>query len=381
VLHLITDAGPHPYFELIGAHADRTRFDVAIASVGPAGALQRDADRMRLPSFALGASERRTYPLAIARLARRIRRERVAVVQTHLVDGSIVGLAAARLARAPLALLTAHHSHEIPVQRKPMLTRVDRLLAGPLSDAIIAPSRQVADVLRAVHGVAPEKVRVVRHGFELDRLDPSVADGARVRRELGLDGRLVITSIGRIYWIKNQEALLRAFATVADAVPDSVLLLVGAGDSAGLRRLGSSLGLSDRVHFAPRRPDVPALLAATDLFVHPALAESFAMVIIEAMAMARPVVSTPVGVAPEVIVDGQNGFLARGSGPSDLAEALKRALSFRARWPQLGAAARRAAMAFPAEAMVREYERIYDELLAGRARRALARIGDSPYHR
>ena len=54
-------------------------------------------------------------------------------------------------------------------------------------------------------------------------------DGARARAELGLEGKLVLTSIGRVYWMKNQEALLRAFAAMSPRVPDAVLLLVGRG--------------------------------------------------------------------------------------------------------------------------------------------------------
>ena len=57
------------------------------------------------------------------------------------------------------------------------------------------------------------------------------------------------------------------------------------------------------------RDDIPAVLAALDAFVHPAIAESFGMVIVEAMAMARPVLSTPVGIAPEVIMPGETGLL------------------------------------------------------------------------
>ena len=288
ILHLISSAGPHPYFELIGAHADRSRYDIRLGTVGSSGALQEAAERMGLQTFALGADHRSGYPGAIIRLAKRLRDEQVDVIQTHLLDGCFVGLAAARLARTPVAIFTAHHSHEIPVHDRRWLTAVDRLCAGPLCDAIIAPSAQMRDTLVRVHRVPPEKVTVVHHGFELDRLDPARADRDAVRRELGLDGRTVLTAIGRTYWIKNQEALVRAFARVAPAAPDATLVLAGAGDAGSLRALGRSLGVGDRIHCLGPRRDVVDLLAATDLFVHPARAESFAMVIVEAMAMATP---------------------------------------------------------------------------------------------
>jgi FkbM family methyltransferase len=369
VLHLISDAGPHPYFALIGDHANREIFDVRLATVGPAGALQADARRIGFASFALGAGARTSYPEATLALARRLRRDRIDVLQTHLLDGSVVGLTAARLARTPAAVLTAHHSHEIPLLRRRSLTAVDRLCAGSLCDAIIAPSGQMGETLVEFHRVRHEKVHVIHHGFELDRLNPEIVDGAQTRAEVGLEGKVVLSSVGRLYWMKNQQALLRAFAEICPAAPDAVLLLAGPGDQKPLRRLAGSLGMQERVRFLGRRDDVPELLAATDLFVHPALAESFAMVIVEAMAMACPIVSTPVGIAPDVIRDGETGVLAADATVDALAAALVKALSMRDRWPAMGAEARGLANEFQAGRMVRAYETLYLDLLDTRPRR------------
>ena len=136
-----------------------------------------------------------------------------------------------------------------------------------------------------------------------------------------------------------------------------------------LRGLARALGVQERVHFLGDRDDVPELLAATDLFVHPALAESFAMVIVEAMAMGCPVVSTPVGIAPEVVRDGETGVLAADGTTDALAAALLKALSMRERWAAMGAAARGVAGEFPAGRMVRAYEALYMDLLIARPRR------------
>jgi glycosyltransferase involved in cell wall biosynthesis len=101
------------------------------------------------------------------------------------------------------------------------------------------------------------------------------------------------------------------------------------------------------------------------VFVHPALAESFGMVIVEAMAMARPVLTTPVGIAPEVVRDGVTGVLSRGSGAADLATGLRSILALQDRWPALGAAARREVSGFTAANMGRRYAQLYSACLAG----------------
>ena len=111
---------------------------------------------------------------------------------------------------------------------------------------------------------------------------------------------------------------------------------------------------------------MPEVLAATDVFVLPSLGESFGQVIIEAMAMARPVVSTPVGIAPEALDDG-TGVLAADTQPEDLEAALRRALGLRSEWPAIGRRARARALEFTAPKMVEHYETYYQELLQPRS--------------
>jgi glycosyltransferase involved in cell wall biosynthesis len=279
-------------------------------------------------------------------------------VQTHLVDGTLVGLTAARLATTPVAVMTAHHSHELPFHGPPLIW-AERLAAGPLCDHIIAPSEQVAGTLTRLAHVPVDKIEVVHHGFALDRLDPGSVNGATVRRELGLDGKLVFGAIGRLYALKNYPALLRAFASVLGGVPEARLVIAGAGDARPLAKLAGELGIADRVVLCGPRDDISELLAACDVFVHPALAESFGMVIVEAMAMARPVLSTPVGIAPEVIASGENGVLCLSGELSALIHGLREMLALRPRWPVLGDTARRRVGGFTAMATAERYQELY----------------------
>jgi glycosyltransferase involved in cell wall biosynthesis len=111
------------------------------------------------------------------------------------------------------------------------------------------------------------------------------------------------------------------------------------------------------------RNDVPELLAAFDVFVHPAIAESFGMVIVEAMAMERPVVSTRVGIAPDVIESGVNGLLSAGSDRAMLERAMLEMLEIRPRWVDMGTAARGSVVGWTAERMAARYEELYEAWL------------------
>jgi glycosyltransferase involved in cell wall biosynthesis len=358
VVHVITDAGPHPYFRTLIESPGFDRESVIVGCVGPAGPLQRDMREIGVGTFALGARHRRQYPAAVVRLARWLRQKNASVLQSHLVDGSLVGLAAARAARVPLVVFTAHHSHELPFHG-PKLIRVDRLCAGVLSDLIIAPSAQVRDTLVELAGAPARKIAVIHHGFDLAALDPSRVNGDAVRSELGLGERLVLAAVGRLYDLKNHAGLLRAFAGVFGATSEARLVITGPGDPSELHGLARQLGIQEQVIITGPRQDIPAVLAASDVFVHPALAESFGMVIIEAMALATPIVSTPVGIAPEVIIDGVNGVLCRGLDDDALAEGLRSVLALRPRWPALGLAARERVSGFSAETMAHAYAELY----------------------
>jgi glycosyltransferase involved in cell wall biosynthesis len=362
VLHVISDAGPHPYFRTLIEHGTRSPERLTVGCVGRSGALQEDMSALGVASFALGARSRAGFPGAVVKLAAILRRRRPQVVQTHLVDGTLVGLAAARLARTPVAVMTAHHSHELPYQG-PRLRLAERVCVGPLSDHIIAPSGSVAETLVGYAHASAAKIEVVHHGFDMTRLDPSRVDGARVRGELGLENALVFGAVGRLYWLKNQSALVEAFPAVVAAAPDAQLVIVGGGDAAPLVALASRLGISENVSVLSVRNDVPELLAAFDVFVHPAIAESFGMVIVEAMAMERPVVSTRVGIAPDVIESGVNGLLSAGSDRAMLERAMLEMLEIRPRWLDMGTAARGSVVGWTAERMAARYEELYEAWL------------------
>ncbi len=369
VVHVISDAGPHPYFRTLIEAGGLDRRGLVVGCVGPEGPLQSEMRELGVGTFALGARSRAGYPAAVIRLARLLRATGADVVQGHLVDGTLVGLAAGRLARVPVSVMTAHHSHELPFHGRRLLL-TERAACGPLSDHIIAPSKQVAATLVELARARPKKVEVVHHGFDLARLDPAAVDGSAVRRELGLDGKLAFGAIGRLYALKNYPALLDAFATVLGDADEARLVIAGAGDATPLALQAERLGIGEQVVFAGPRDDVPQLLAALDAFVHPAIAESFGMVIVEAMAMAKPVLSTPVGIAPEVIEQRRNGFLAAGSDADALADGLRELVAARPRWD--GAAARAAVSGFEATRMATRYAELYREWLgeaAGRGRR------------
>jgi glycosyltransferase involved in cell wall biosynthesis len=126
-------------------------------------------------------------------------------------------------------------------------------------------------------------------------------------------------------------------------------------------------GVAERVIFTGPVADAPGLLAACEAFAHPAVAESFGMAIVEAMAAGLPVMSTPVGIAPEVIESGVSGVLCDDPSAAGLERALRALLELRPGWPQVGAAAASAVAGLTATAMSARYEALYRDWLSGAA--------------
>jgi glycosyltransferase involved in cell wall biosynthesis len=364
VLHLISDSVALEYFRLIVEHTDRSRFDLTVGSLDPPGRLHEGLAKIGIPTISLRTHGRRDYPRAIIALARWLRHHEIDVVQVHLFEASFVGLVASRLARTPISVFSGHHSHEVPLHHRPSLLAADRIMARGLADQVVAPSGQMRDTFVTVHGCAPEKVNVIHHGLDLARWDPAKSDGSRFRAEQRLEGKLVLGAVSRFFWVKNLTSLVTAFAALAPSHADLALVIIGgAGDSSPLDALAREIGVSDRIRILGRRSDIADAMAAFDVFVHPALAESFGFVIVEAMAMQLPVVSTRVGIAEEIIEDGVSGVLARGMDPDGIRDAIAEILAMQARWTELGTEARRRALAFTAERWVRQHEEHYEQWL------------------
>jgi glycosyltransferase involved in cell wall biosynthesis len=363
VVHFISSSNRTEYFRLIAQHTDHDRFKMQVGSLESARELQEGLREIGIPTFALGAEKRWQYPLATLLLALRLRRDKVDVLHTHLLDASLVGLFAAKLARTKLAIFTGHHSHEVPLHRRRVLLEVDRFAARRLADVVISPSGEMRDTFVNVYGCRPDRVEVIEHGIDLSRYDPDATNGTEVRSELGLDGKLVFGAISKHFWVKNLDALVRAFSVIAARNPDAHLVVLGIGDSSSLTALVDELNLGRQVSVLSPRRDVPEVLAAFDVFVHPALAESFGLALVEAMAMARPVVATPVGIAGDVIEDGVSGIRIAGTDVDSIVDAMNRVLEQRDRWPEIGAEARRRALAFTPERWVAAHERLYERRL------------------
>jgi len=217
------------------------------------------------------------------------------------------------------------------------------------------------------------KVTVLPNGVDAAALAAAAAPD-RLRRELALPaGGLVIAMVGEVGPRKDQRTLLRALAVWrrrgrpgARGRPVT-LLLAGEGDALPrLRRETRELGLDAMVRWLGFRRDAADVLAAADVVALPSREEGFPNTLLEAMALGRAVVATPVDGIPELVIDGETGLLVPVGDPERLAAALARLLGDDALRRRLGEAGReRVRREFDQAAMMDRLERLLHGLVDG----------------
>lgn len=204
-----------------------------------------------------------------------------------------------------------------------------RLLVGRRVDRIVAVAHAVKRALAWRRLVPPWKIEVIYGGVDMELFHPEV-DGAALREDAGIapDQKLV-TLPGALVEKKGTRFFLEAAARLVRERDDLHFWIVGRGSrEAALRELCAKLGIAGHVAFLGQRSDMPAIYAASNLVVCASIkGEGLTGTLREALAMARPVVTTDVAGNTELVEEGQTGYVARPGDAASLAEAIARALS------------------------------------------------------
>lgn len=366
LLHFAEDSDTSGFFPQLAKSHDRSRYTMLFGTLKPmAHGLRDSMEGQGVPTLSCDCGSRGTYPLGILRLARFLRRERIDILHTHLFEPSVFGLLAGVLAATPMRVMTRHYSDYHTRIRKSWHVRLDRLCTR-LSHGVIAVSQHTADHMVRAEQAPPAKVQVVLNGIDCERVRlPSAEERDRVCRELAADGSYVILVAARLHPEKGYEHLFDALPLLRSRLDRPLTLLVaGTGPfEAAYRERVRALGCGHVVRFLGFREDVPALMAAADLFVLPSVAEAFGLVLAEALYLGVPVVATRVGGIPEIVDDGIDGVLVPPGDSRVLAEAIAGLLCDPERRRRLAGAGRDKVVArFGFEQMVRSYEAFYERL-------------------
>jgi glycosyltransferase involved in cell wall biosynthesis len=297
----------------------------------------------------------KTDLVTVSRLYREMRRVRPDIVHTHLAKAGFAGRIAAALARIPVVVHT-YHGHVFhgyfSKKKTELILRIERALARRTSRIIVLGEAQEKEILGFGVG-RPEQMVRIPLGLELEPFLKAEQHRGVIRKELGIGAETQLAGIiARLVPIKAHEQFLEAAKQAAARHPEVQWLIVGDGERRQeLEDLARSLGFSivshDKgdchpsgtgpiVRFLGFRSDLAQLYADLDCVVLCSKNEGLPVTIIEALAAARPVVSTEVGSVRDLITPAVSGYLTPAGDASALAESISKLLAQREQAAEMG---------------------------------------------
>ena len=290
-----------------------------------------------------------SLPFSVRKLFALIREHDIDVIHANSSRSMIYAGLVGRLARVPVIW------HVRVMDLDPFLDPVLTMLATRIVVNSAAVAKRFGN-----YG----KVGVIHNGVDLKKFNPEV-DGERIREELAIrEKEQIVTIVGRLDEWKGHRFFLEAARDILDQLQTVRFLVVGDGVLRNeLETLCEKLSIAEDVVFCGHREDISEVLAVSNVLVSASRAEHFGRVIIEAMAMAKPVVGTRAGGVPEIVVDGLSGILVEPENSEEMAKAVLSLLRDSRQAKEMGVAGfNRVKECFSLEKHVCEIEEIYESL-------------------
>jgi glycosyltransferase involved in cell wall biosynthesis len=309
----------------------------------------------------------------ILQLSNLIKKERVDIVHSQGARADFFARMAAKLAGAPIVISTV----PMPVEgfdvhpMKKFIYIVLNRFSERFVDRFIVVSEALKKVMIERHKIDPQKVVKIYNGIEVDEYhiddDEEVMYGKlSLREELGLKNEIpVIGAIGRLVWQKGFEYFIEAIPEVLKEFKGARFLLVGEGELKDeLKVKSKKLKFEDKIFFVGFRNDIKEILQSIDVLVMPSLLEGLPMILLEAMAMEKPIVATEIEGIKEVLDNGKTGSLVPPKDSKVLAGAIIKMITHKENALNMGLAARKVVTErFGVDVMVEKHKEVYEELL------------------
>ncbi len=370
-LPIISGSGINTFLSMQGM--DKSLYEVELACA-PGGRLIQLVEKNHMKVWPFEHLVQPIAPLedtlALLDLSIFLKKNPYHIVHTHNSKAGILGRLAAKLAGVPVIVHTVHgfafHDQE-PVWRQNLFRHLERL-GSRWCDKMIFISQPLIDWALEERITEKEKVEKIYSGIQLDQFHPVTADVKmknRARWQLKKE-EVVVGIVSKLWEGKGHITLIEAFKVVKQRIPNARLVIVGEGDLySELLRVVNENGLRESVLFTGFQMDVSKILSTFDVAVLPSFFEGMGRVLLEAMAMEKPVVASRVGGIPDLVKHNVNGLLINPGDVAELANALEKILTDSELAGNMGKEGRkRIQEQFSSEVMVRSIHRVYQDLLA-----------------
>ncbi|MBC8392141.1 MAG: glycosyltransferase family 4 protein [Deltaproteobacteria bacterium] len=368
---LLTCSGLAEKYELMLAHGLSLESNMTDQEKWIVEKQIKNAERCGVKVISLPSLVRRIDPLqdlkAFFFLLKLFITEKPDIVHTHSSKAGILGRWAAKIAGAPTIVHTTHghvfYGHFGPLTSRFFLL-IERISAR-FTDRMVALTEGEKNDYIAFSLTRARKIVTIHSGVDIDRFVQARIDDKEKKKSLGLKpNSIVVGTVGWLLPIKGPMILLKAMEIVWQSNSDVQLVFVGKGDlenelRAELRRMGNQ----DRTLLLGWRDDIPEIMQILDIFVLPSLNEGMGRVLVEAMAVAKPVVASRVGGIPDLVKHGKNGFLVEPGDAEGLSQAILTLLNDELMRREFGKNGRAIAPDFSLERMIEKIDSLYYSLI------------------
>lgn len=343
----------------IASGLDRKRF-ASTVGLFASGWLKERCESLGLPTVVV-PMEGQWDLRWIVRCCRIVRRQNISLIHAHEFRANAFGAVVSKLCGIPL-VGTVHGKNYYPdhAKRRVAYRWVSR------TAHMVAVSHDLQRFLEERIGVPHDRITVIHNG--VDMIPQRSPDQVRqLRSELGIgEDTFVLGIVGSLYPIKGHAYLFKALGPVLAQYPEARLLVIGQGElEQTLKQQVADLGIDKAVSFLGLRNDVPRLLPALDLFVLPSLSEGLSVALLEAMSAGVPILASKVGGNPEIVIDGETGYLVLPERSEELSARILELVRNRDLTRLCGERGRNwVAQEFTTARMLERYQDLYDACLS-----------------
>ncbi len=366
VLHIIYSlyrGGAERLIETQVLGCDRTRYEILVCALTTGGDI---IDRMAAAGarvFLIGKRRRGDFT-PITKIANLIQGEKIDLLHLHNSPGAFWGTLAQIVSGTRVPIVRTEHNPYLPHALPGIYRALYRRLIKRAKRIICVSEMVRRSYVESFPRYADRYVTIL-NGVRVEDFEelpprPECCADFKLAPEVRLIG-----TVGRMTAVKNQRLLIEALYMLRAKGTEAHLAIIGEGELRGeLAAYAGDLGVSEYVSLVKETRNISEFYGALDVFCLSSDSEGIPLTLLEAMAAGVPVVSTEVGGIPEVIEDGVNGYLVPAGSPESLAKRVDEILLDPARGAELAAKARETVRTrFTAERMVRETEKVYEEVM------------------
>ncbi|NLG70905.1 MAG: glycosyltransferase family 4 protein [Chloroflexi bacterium] len=296
---------------------DRQCYAITVVIPDLLAGLKADYEAAGARVVTLPMRKLRWPPAAVRGFTAELRREKPHIVHVHSQEAGLVARPLARLGGARRIVYTPHTINIRSRRWQKMYWQVEKSLSA-ITDRIISINEADRQTLIQL-GIPAEKVTTVYNGVDLERFDPLAPPPAEIDA-LRQNGQALVMQVGRISEQKAPLDFLAGARLVLAQMPDVRFVLVGDGPLLeAVRQQIRTSGLEDRVFALGPRPEAYRYMQAADIITLTSYWEGSPYTLLEAMAWRKPVVATRVNGCPELVLDGETGFLVPPGSPHEWA--------------------------------------------------------------